>query len=797
MAKISKECIGEALKGLQHFNANDLQTYVQDVFNRAKKYDNMPSARAFDTAVKEINNESLQSFFEDASIKANNTSKYDKNVDRLKSGKTDMRSLLIKRYTNLGDNVSSAQWSAKSRLTRKAFDALSRDEIEFLEKSDNQYLIADEMDGRKTGNSMAEKIAKQLQDYIEYRKSELIISNAMRQDEMRNDRNLRYIHNSEKMLRGGQSWINAVKSEAKYDMSHSKPLWKEAIKKHFNMEGTFENTDALNLDGTIDWAKADKMLDNIFDNITTGKSEIFTRSSVTNDREAVARKSRMFFKPKSMRDFVEYNKLYGQGDLYSAWISDIQASGNKIGMAELWGDSPYNMYIDLKTESQKIKTKDEGWWDHTDNYFNTVLNLDKSAKSPSLANFGANLRTLTSMARLTKVALQSISDIGYTAAFAQRIGVGYWRAWVNQIGHIFDTFPTEERIRIAKLNKLSVDSHLGYIGRWVDSNNSSQVLSKISTHYFRKIGLEALDRGNKVGTMHMMSKHLFENSTKSLEQLDPSLKKWVEKFMDGKEWDLLRTKSKDQLFTVENAEAITDAEFRAHFETTDKKVPLYQMRNNFIRKVDAMFQVSAENAVLSPTEFERAWLFQGARPGTVKGELLRTLTQFKAYTLAYMDRVLVQGWKDADTAQQKLAWATSMMMGTIPLSVLSVYLNNISNGVSMPDWSQMNVPDREKFLVELIAPSLAIFNGMLDPMNQNSNMFLNFIASPSTRLISESLATAGALVTGDPKRSLKHLKKVANYMLPIQSIPFASPFIREAFGDEAHLQPGQKILYGA
>jgi hypothetical protein len=804
MAKVSAECLEGALTALKNFTKDELQEYVHDVFRRAREMDNLSNSRAFESAMKEVNNERLKSFFEDASIKANNTMKYEKNADKIKKGKANMRSLITKRYNNLGDNIASAQRAAQSRIERKFFDDLSHDEVDYFSNPENNDKIADAYDGKKVNDPIADKLGNKLREYFDYRNSELILSNAMRFDEINEDRMFRQIHDASRIMSGGKSFINAVKErlDKKYDIKSSKNIWREAIKKHLDIEGTFKYTKAMDIDGKLDMKKVDEILDTIFDNITTGKSEIFTRSSVTNDREAVKRKSRMFFKFKSMRSFLEYNKTYGKGDLFGALRSDISGTGNKIGMAELWGDSPYNMYNDLRRIQEQhmpegILPKGSFWFNNTENYFKSVMGLDRAAKSPTAAAFGSNLRTLTSMARLVKITLQSVSDIGYVAAFGQRMGIGYWRTYMNQLKHIFDRYPTEERARIAKLYRLMVDSHLGYSGRWVDANNTSEVLSKISSQYFKKIGLEAFDRGNKVGIMHLMAKHLFDNSNKSLDALNPSLQKWVKKFMDEKEWDLLRKKNNNGLFTVENVDALTDADLKSHYENTDKKSPLYQLRNDLYRRVYSMFDVASENAVLSPTDFERAWCFQGEAPGTIKGEFLRTITQFKMYTMAYMDRVLVQGWKDADTAQQKLAWGVSMMMGTLPLSVLSIYLDNLSNGVSMPDWNEMNVPEREKFMVSLLAPSLAMFNGILDPMNQNSNMFWTLLNSPSTRFINNTMASMAALIGGDPKRAAKDLKKASEYMLPIANIPVVQPFIRQAFGDEAYLEPGQKVLYGA
>jgi hypothetical protein len=141
-------------------------------------------------------------------------------------------------------------------------------------------------------------------------------------------------------------------------------------------------------------------------------------------------------------------------------------------------------------------------------------------------------------------------------------------------------------------------------------------------------------------------------------------------------------------------------------------------------------------------------------------------------------------------------WATSMLMGTIPLSVMSIFFHNMSQGLSMPDFNQMNIPEREKYLMSILAPSLAIFSGMLDPKNQNSSMIWSLLGSPSTSLIGNAMSVPLALAEGDPKRAGKKLASAANYIFPIQTTPLISPLIRQAMGDEAHLEPGQTHYFG-
>lgn len=796
----SKDCIKQALLGLQNFSKEDLEDYVRDVFNRAREYGDVKNMKAFDRAMNEINQDHLRNLFEDASIKANNTLKYEANSEAIKSGKANLRKMLAKRNDYLGDNVPAAKRAAETRLMQVIFRELNFEEMEYLTSGKNDEMIADAFDGRKVDDAIPKKIADKLLKYFDYRNGELILSNAMRFNQINDDRMFRQIHDASKMMNGQKSLINAAKDflMRKYDMKNSKLLWREFIKQHLELEETFKHTKAMNEKGELNMATIDEMLDSIYDNITTYKSEIFTQSSVRNDREAVQRKSRMFFKFKDMRSFLQYNKVYGKNNLFGALRSDMRSSAGKIGMAEKWGDSPYNMYLDLEVAQKERGDKNHTpfWYRNTDNYFKTSMGLDQSVSAPRVATFFANSRSITAMARLPLVMIQSISDIAYSASFAQRMGINYWKAWGNNLKHIFNLYTNDERQYLASLFKLQVDSHLGFMGRWSDANNTNELMSKISSGYFKGIGLEAFDQGNKISIMHLMSKHLYNNSSKKFGELNSSLQKWVSKFMNEKEWDLLRKNNKGALFTTDNVEALSESEIKSFYESGEKKLPLYEVRNDLYRRVHAMFDVASENAVLSPGEFERAWCFQGQPAGTLTGEFLRTISQFKMYTMSYIDRVIMNGLQDADTAQQKIAWATSMFLGTLPLSFLSMYLGNAAKNLTMPDWDMMNTVQREKFMIELLAPSLAMFSGLLDPYKRNSDMVLSLLASPTTRLISNALGSASALAGGDPEGAKKQLGRAANYVLPIQNTPILSPILDDILGREPHLEPGQTKLFG-
>lgn len=798
MAKINPGCIEEAFNALKNFSKEDLEDYTRDVFLRAQSYDGLQNARAFDQAIKEINDERLKSYFEDSTIKAKNIMKYERNSKELHKAGMTVRGLLSARGKNLSMNISVAQKASLERIINRVLGDLSHEEVEHFTSGKFDQVIVDIHDGKAIHDPVSRKIADKLKDYFTWRNGQLVLSNAMRFDEINEDRLFRAVHDQQKIINAGKSLkqIALDRVSKKYNPREHKAGWRNFIKNYLDMERTFSKTKAVDLEGKLDEKEADKILDRIFDNITTGKSTIFTRSVVANDREALERRSKMFFKWKGLKAQYEYNKTYGKGNLFAMFMSDAQASANKIGAAEMWGENPYSMYNDLRKVQEEVDPKGQFWWRNTDNYFKATMGLDKASQAPNVTNFFANLRSIATMARLPFIAIDSISDVGYIASFAQRMGINYSRAWMNQMTHLFDRFPTEERTRIAKLFKTQVDSHLGYMGRWSDLNNATDFLNKISTGFFKVNALSAFDKGNRVGMMHLMSKHLYENSNKSFDKLQPELQRWVGKFLDSNEWDLLRKNNEQGLFTTDNVETLSDKDLKSHYEGTDKAIPYNELKNDLYRKVHSMFTIASENAVLSPTEFERAWLLQGQPSGTIPGEMLRLFTHFKMYTMSYIDRVLIKGFQEADSATQKIMWATSMLMGTIPLSVMSIYFHNLSQGLSMPDFHDMNVPEREKYLLSVLAPSLAIFSGILDPKNENASLVWSLLGSPSTSLIGNALSAPLALAEGDPKRAAKKLANAANYIFPIQTMPGLSPMIRQAMGDEAHLEPGQTHLYG-
>lgn len=788
----NQACYDYALKQLIHFKEDDLHTYVSDVLTKAREFDHLRSQRAIKQAIEEVNQEHLQSFFEDALVTQNNIRKFDALADTLKTKSIDLRSLLAQRYTNLANNLPAHQKAAQQRLFKALFQDMSDEELTFLQNRDNDISIARALDG-KAAPSLAQNLARKINDYMDVRNPELIISNALRLRAVNNDRFIRAIHDEGLVSHGGRSkgklfenLTHRLKGDQAEFLKSTKNRWIQFIKSHLNLEKTFGEN--------LSDAEINQRLDSIFNNITTGKSEIFTRSVVSNDREAVEKKTHMFFYWKDHESFLNYSRAYGKGNLFQALVGDLNSSANRIGTAELMGDAPLSTYNDLRKIQQEKKSKGPLWYHDTDNMLKEAMQQNQAAVSPTIGALGANTRSLGAMSKLSSIVLKSLADPAYIASFAQRWGNSYFKSLATTLSHTLDSFANEERKFIAKQFKLLTDSHLGYMARFADLSNGTELIHKVTTGFFRANLLESFDKGNRHSLMHVIAKGLYHQRHQSWENLNLATRFQLEKYdLNHNEWNLLRTKSQSGLFTTANVDAVTDDELKNLYGHSK---PYYEMRSDLYRKVYSIFSMAADNAVLMPDNFTKAFMYHGTRPGTPIGEALRMVMQFKGFAINFADKVLIQGYQDARNTQMRCRWGLSLVAGTLPLSYLSNYFDNLAHGKSMPLFSAMNRQEKMDYLIDLVQPNLGIFMQVFDPKYQDKHLIQNLFSSPSINFLSSIAALGASTVTLNPKQAAKNMKNMAKNMAPIDTMPVIGPYMNQLLGDKSYLEPGQHLYYG-
>lgn len=791
MASIN-HCLTEAATELQSLSREELHQYAVDVLNLARKYqEKFDPFIAMKKAQEEVNQERLQSSFEISQIKINDALIADSNAKMIREKKANAREFLGTLYYHQGSNAEAAQFSMYDQFSRLVFDNLTHDEMAWFQDAKNDQEIGAALDGKQT-SSYASKIAGLIKKYIETRNFETANAGVLPLAFMRSNRWLKAIHDPDKLLTGNQSILSRIKTLKKFPIENYKNAWREFIKTKLNIENTFEKTDALDLNGKISDEKVNEILDKIYNGITTHKDSMVTNSELINDAEAMAKKGRSFFDWKDGKSFVEYNQKYGHGNLYSSLLADMQASANKIGIAQVLGSSPLSAWNELKNVQEIVHKKDTVWTHNADNMFRFISGDSKRAKSPTIATINGNLLSLSSMARTGALPFQSLNDYSVASSYISRFFGNYPKALLNQIGYVLHIRPKEEANMIAKLFKTNLQHHIGFIGRFNDATNMSAITNKVGTNFYRYTGMLAHEQGNRMGAIAMMMKGLYENSSRNFKSLSPQLQKQLTKFdISPEEWNITRKYCQQGYFSTDNVNAIPENELKELWQTNKATPQFSQYRNMLYRKVYALFNVASNDSILTPNAYMHSLIHQGTNPGTILGAAWRLFTQFKNYPATYIDRTLVHGWRDADGPMAKLGWALQNFGYVLPLSYASNAMTYWLKNQTMPDPSQMSASDRLDFELATIFPALGSFLQLTNSQNLNQGLISNLFAGPGLKGISSSLSTTLAFAEGNTELGKKNFEKMLSYINPFATVPIIPQMVGAFLGDQPHLQPGQ------
>lgn len=801
-----QDCLDIGEEALASFTRDELQNLSDTVLERARSYKDVKGVAAVQRAMDEVLNAKQQALFGDCMTMANNIAKVTDRNEAIKKG-IDIRQQLTPRgKANEANNIWEAQRAAKGILADAFFGELQQPEMDFLLNKKNRMDIGDALEGR-TASPMAKKIAKAFENYTKVRNSESVRSGALPLEYVSDYRYLDHIHDPSAMLSGGKNIIQRawdISRGIKRAVTDPKKAWVDFLKARVDKENPIAGAKLVDKNGNLNEPKLTSIAEGIFENITQHRTDIRTASIVVNDGNAIRNKQLLKINWSGWDTFFEYNEKYGHGDIMGALMADIQGSGARIGMADLMGSSPKSALLDMNKTQRKVGVpgkylKSEGLYFRNNDYiFQSLMGMNNQSVAPMFSNFMANIRAITGTVRLVKLALVSSPDIAHGVAGLGRWGNtgfkewGYYltNLWNNPLGNI--AFP--ERKIIARQFKLMVDSHLGYVARMVDSNNAGQFMNRLTSKAFKFFLVDALDKGNKISTLHLLSNTLAKHSRMAWDNLPEAFRTQLANHnLTADEWNLLRTKTQGKLFSLDNVNAVTDQELRG----LNSDVPLLDRRNALYRKVYSMFDNLAQQVVLSPTAWTKGMVLRGTSPGEPWGEFLRAITHFKMYPIDYMDRVWMQGMNNADGMMPKLAFGMRLIGSTLPLSYLSIWFDYASQGKTMPDPDLMSTSERLRFYASLVAPGMGVFLGLMDKRNQNKGLLFSTARSPSIDFIGESLSSIIAAVSGNEAEALKNLKGVGKSLTPVDTIPGISPYLREMLGERPYLQPGQNQLYGA
>lgn len=399
---------------------------------------------------------------------------------------------------------------------------------------------------------------------------------------------------------------------------------------------------------------------------------------------------------KNADAWLDYQKQFGHGTLPEQMMQTFDRASRSEALMSRWGTNPEAEF------QQDFRWLEEHYHDESPE---AVAKLHEAQKGIALrfsyltgeanrpinkmaAEIGAGIRAVQSMAKLGGVAFTHLSAFATKGAELRYHGVGWLESYGDSLGALFTGRGTGETRELSDLLLAGMEgAHHGMLSRFEADDSVAGTMAKASNNFFRLSGLTWLLDAQKSATERTMSRHFGRHLDEAFDALPPEMQRTLTSYdISAGEWDALRG-APDHPTVDGRAHLTPDAAVRASDdaiqaslksvtlpegtklrgtpEATDRA--LVGARDRLGMKVHTMFDDIASRGVITPGIEERYQFLGGNAPGSLAGEALRFVSQFKLWGAAAIRQGLGrelyggQGKWGATKGMFQLALATGVM----------------------------------------------------------------------------------------------------------------------------------------
>lgn len=357
---------------------------------------------------------------------------------------------------------------------------------------------------------------------------------------------------------------------------------------------------------------------------------------------------------KSADDWMDYNDTFGTSGLAESVNASLSKAAETTGLMRRLGTNPENM-IDSIYENFMPLAEDRAQLQGTKNYTSNLLKVvngeTRMAGNQMWAARMSAFRNLQSMAKLGGAVLSSIGadNVAYAAEVRYQGGNMFSGIAESLQGVLKGRRSADQRAIAANLG-VTMDSFAGTLASRFNIDDGHTGLSqKMMTQFFRFNGLSWWTDSLKISAAIGMSNRLYQQKDLAFDAIDPRLRRVMKLYgIDEAEWNIIKKGQQiDEdgtgLLTPEAQKDLPDELFANLVESRGlkaNKVSIADARLEMERKLRAYVSDRQGFAVLEGDARSSATWTQGTKRGTVPGELLRSIGQFKQFPTIFMQRVL-------------------------------------------------------------------------------------------------------------------------------------------------------------
>lgn len=353
----------------------------------------------------------------------------------------------------------------------------------------------------------------------------------------------------------------------------------------------------------------------------------------------------------------EYNERFGQGRLADSVLSGLEASARSSALLKTLGTNPEATLTRLLNEYENSLVGDPArrskFRAQRGAIMNMLAQVDGSTLIPgnvTAAKVGTFVRAWTAMTRLGGALISSFTDLaGYGAELRYQGNKNLFSGVLDGIGRATQGRAKGEQRQVLASLGVFHESVIGAVAARFDSPELTGRMAWGMQQFFKWNGLNWWTESLRDGAALSHSHYLAQNAGKSFDKLDGELQRLLSLYnIDAGKWDLLRLGTMKMAdgrayMTPDALATVPRAALENYIQLAGRTVndaTVQNLLDDLSQVLRVMSVDRAHHAVLEPNARARTWMVRGTKPGTVPGEVLRYIGQFKSFSVAMIQMVL-------------------------------------------------------------------------------------------------------------------------------------------------------------
>jgi hypothetical protein len=431
-------------------------------------------------------------------------------------------------------------------------------------------------------------------------------------------------------------------------------------------------------------ADTDRFLKDVYDSITTGGWDDRDPSLAMGGRAlANQRAEHRVLQFRNGSAWLDYNREFGTSDPFSAMIGGLHGMARDVALLRVLGPNPRTglSYATQVAKKRATKLGDFKLSDRVDRAGKTALAMlahqNGSANIPhhvGWARFFAGTRATLTSIQLGSAVISSVTDAATITAAARTIGMSPRNVMSRSVQLMASQATRETAARMGYVAETLADSG-STMARYFGQSFGTGLPERMANFTLRATGLSFVTDMRKIAFQMEFAGHLADLGAKAWGDIDAPTRLMLQRRgLTAADWDLIRD-------PATRFKAPNGADFMTpmHWLETQTKLPRVEAEGLAMRWQMAI-QEQLEMAIPTASLEGRALLQGETRPGTFLGELARSSTSYKSFSLSLMLNQY-RRFAEADSwGMNRWAYAAKLSGMLVLLGGLAIQLKELAKG---------------------------------------------------------------------------------------------------------------------